>query len=663
MVAVRGSRVSHFCREHLAETPGTQEGTAQASESPDEFHLKKQRMKSTFVLLCLLLGGVFPLTRGNNSDSSNMTSEVSATARSLSELALTTVASPSTQVSGPPALFFSDLNNGPSTGNTDTSLQQTPGQEGAIVTIWGARLGSSQGGSQVFCNGAPAARVYFWGTANLDNYEKVVFQISHSAASGPGQVTVTVNGASSNLLPFTVRQGKIYFVTTTGKDANRGVYSSPWGTLLKARNSMQPGDIVYAMNGVSQTTDDGEGWDAAFLLRGPWCDAQGYPRALVSYPGSTVTIGNANGISPTSGLRTTDFSGHPCGGNWVFAGLRFRGLAPVGVNGPSSKWRFVGNDISCPHARASGGGACFETSLAADVKFYGNVVHDAGAADASALFQGVYFSSDSNHVDMGWNTIYNVHGCRGVQIHSSPLGSNYPNSGFNMYDISIHDNLIHDTQCDGIVLDTIDPSKGGVSVFNNVIYNAGKGPNNPEQTGSWSCINVRGTTEKDGTGGGTVEIYNNTLYSCGTFANPPYSAANAGLIGGGEANLYVHLQSNIFYQVSTSLFPRGVPYLVLWDTSKPGRARVCAPKDDCSRVHGSNNLFFGSGPMGTNLANIMSSLNEDPQFANLPGYDFHLRAGSPAAAAGVPTPLARDHDGIPVLREKGYPIGAYGYVN
>jgi len=592
-----------------------------------------------------------------------MASEASATAGSLNELALNTVSSSSTQVSGPPALFFSDLNSGPNMGNTDTSLRQVTGQEGAIVTIWGARLGSSQGGSQVFCNGAPAARVYFWGTANLDSYQKVVFQISHSAASGPGQIVVTVNGASSNPLPFTVRQGKIYFVSPIGKDSNNGVYSSPWRTLLRARNALQPGDTAYAMNGLSQTTDDGEGWDTALLLRGPWCSLEGYPRALVSYPGATVTIGNATGSSPTSGLRTTGFGSNPCGGNWVFAGLTFRGLAPVGVSGPSSNWRFVGDDISCPNARASGGGACFETSLATDVKFYGNVVHDAGAADASALFHGVYFSSDSNHVDMGWNTIYNVHGCRGIQIHSSPLGSSYPNSGFNMYDISIHDNLIHDTQCDGIVLDTIDPSKGGVSVFNNVIYNAGEGPNNPEQTGGWSCIDVRGSTEKGRSGGGTVEIYNNTLYGCGTFANPPYSSANAGLIGGGEANLYVQLQNNIIYQISTSLFPKGVPYLVLLDTSKPNHARVCAPKDDCSRVHGANNLFFGSGPMDINLANITGSLNQDPQFANLPEHDFHLRPGSPAAAAGVQTPLASDHDGIRVLRERGYPIGAYSYVN
>jgi hypothetical protein len=38
--------------------------------------------------------------------------------------------------SPPPRLFFSDLDSGPKSGNTDTSLGQTAGQDGAIVSIW-----------------------------------------------------------------------------------------------------------------------------------------------------------------------------------------------------------------------------------------------------------------------------------------------------------------------------------------------------------------------------------------------------------------------------------------------------------------------------------------------------------------------------------------------
>src|SRR5579864_7340951 len=51
----------------------------------------------------------------------------------------------------PPVLFFSDLTSGPNSGNSDASLGQTPGQDGALVTIWGAHLGT-KADSQLFCN-------------------------------------------------------------------------------------------------------------------------------------------------------------------------------------------------------------------------------------------------------------------------------------------------------------------------------------------------------------------------------------------------------------------------------------------------------------------------------------------------------------------------------
>src|SRR5258708_272159 len=269
-----------------------------------------------------------------------------------------------------PALFFSDLDGGPNTGNTDTSLGQSSGRNGAIVTIWGARLGDSQGSSQVLYNGTPADRVYFWGASKLDDRQKVAFQIIHTASSGLGQITVVVNGGRSNALPFTVHPGKIYFVAPTGKDSNRGSFSSPWKTLIKARNSLQSGDIAYAMDGVSQTTEDGEGWDSTFTLRTQWCNASGDARGIVAYPGAKVMIGNPVSSKPAVGIRSTDFSagGGPCIGNWTFAGLDLRGIAPVAINGPSSHWRFVGNDISCPNSSGrGGGGACSETPRASNV--------------------------------------------------------------------------------------------------------------------------------------------------------------------------------------------------------------------------------------------------------------------------------------------------------
>jgi uncharacterized protein (TIGR03437 family) len=426
------------------------------------------------------------------------------------------------------------------------------------------------------------------------------------------------------------------------------------------------------MDGVSQSSDDGTGWDSAFLLsggsQGNWCSASGSPRALVAYPGATVTIGNPTGGLPDFGLRTSD-----CQGNYVFAGIAFRGQAPA-QPGSGANYRFVAGDITCPYTQGAGGGACFTTSQASNIGFYGNHVYNAGTADASAEFQGVYFSTDSNYVDMGWNLVENVHGCRGVQVHSSPLGSGGPSdpTGHDQYSISIHDNTIHDTQCDGIIVDTVDPSQGRVSVYNNVVYNAGTGPDNPEQSGAWNCINIPGSTENGPNGAGAVEIFNNTLFACGTFTNPPYLSDNNGIAENGDESegasaIYVHSRNNLIYSVATALYPAGVPYFVVWN---PVTGGLCANTDICPWLYGTNNLLYGGGPPVTDLTEIVGSLNQDPLVVSASLPDLHLTSGSPASQAGsILGSIAvygidntgRDHDGLP--RPAIPAIGAYEIPN
>jgi hypothetical protein len=43
-------------------------------------------------------------------------------------------------------------------------------------------------------------------------------------------------------------------------------------------------------------------------------------------------------------------------------------------------------------------------------------------------------------------------------------------NGYAMYDIIIHDNVIHDIAGEGILIDTVDPSKGPVQVYNNIMW-------------------------------------------------------------------------------------------------------------------------------------------------------------------------------------------------
>src|SRR6476659_4700046 len=106
-------------------------------------------------------------------------------------------------LAGDPVLNFSDLAYGPNTGNTDTSLGQTAGVDGAIVSVWGLNLGASQGGSSIRVGGVPAAKIYYWGNAvppyspaklynSYQHLQIVIFQISHLTVGGPVQISASV---------------------------------------------------------------------------------------------------------------------------------------------------------------------------------------------------------------------------------------------------------------------------------------------------------------------------------------------------------------------------------------------------------------------------------------------------------------------------------------
>lgn len=496
-----------------------------------------------------------------------------------------------------PKIFFSDLESGPNTGGENNA--------GAFVTIYGVGFGAQQGDSSVTIGAGKAAKYPIWTDT------KIAMQLGSAASTG--EIKVTRGGKVSNALPFKVRAGRIFFIGPNGKDGGSGAFNSPWKNFTKSRDSMKDGDITYALDGASQGGEDQYGGRATMSIGAKYCSANAEPRAMVGYPGAKATLGSIDG--PDMGVRNLNISdlGGECDGGWIFANLQLRAKeAALAIGGGKGIWRVVGNDISCPNGDGQSG--CVETGgVEGRMIFYGNHVHDAGKTGASALYHGVYFGTDTNHIDMGWNIVENVKGCRGVQIHSSPPTADEKDlRGLNQYDILIHDNIIHDTQCDGIVMATLNPSKGKVEVFNNVIYNAGKGPNNPEGSGNWACVYVSADTNRGPEGTGTVDIYNNTFYHCGTFSKPPWDHARAAVMHGGHSKkLFIRLRNNIMVQ------PGGIAYI------------EAGP----SEVNGSNNLFFGNGAApGLGLG---ASISKDPQFVNPARGDFHLMPTSPAKGAGV----------------------------
>src|ERR1051326_8442705 len=118
--------------------------------------------------------------------------------------------------SAPPRIFYSDLESGPNTGGQNN--------KGVWVTIWGKNFGSTQGTSTVTIGGGAADNYPLWSDG------KIIFQLGPNAVTGSIVVNVP-NAGSSNGLPFTVRPGNIFFVATTGNDANTGIFTAPSKTI------------------------------------------------------------------------------------------------------------------------------------------------------------------------------------------------------------------------------------------------------------------------------------------------------------------------------------------------------------------------------------------------------------------------------------------------
>ena len=494
-----------------------------------------------------------------------------------------------------PWIAFLDLDSAPNTGGENN--------KGAYVTIWGSGFGFSRGTSTVSFSGGAVDHCPVWQDG------KISCQIGPDAKTG--LVVITTRTGTSNGVPFTVGSGKIYFVAPTGDDGANGSFGSPFRSLPQCAEVMQPGDICYAMNGSSQSTVDD--YNSALAIR--TAGVAGQPLAIVAYPGATVSIGS-NALQ--YGIRTPAIDGSK--DHWVFSQLQIvagaTGMDLVDVQ----DWKVVGNDISCPNG--SGQTACFHTDTANSLKFWANYVHDVGSTSGSIdkYYHAVYFSTNSNNIDVGWNTIVpnpaqskSSGGCRALQFYST--------GGSDQYNLHVHDNVIHDAICDGINFATVNADRGTVEAYNNVVYRVGTGPDPGDGSANYACVNTGG-----GGAAANIEIYNNSFYDCGSRGTQSSGAFTL--------SSPTRLRNNISYQVSSEYYFNG----------------------GSSLLTGVANVWYGAGGGPTQC---QSNINADPQFVNARQQQFHLRVSSPARGKGVIIPsLTTYNDGVMRLPSAPFDLGA-----
>jgi hypothetical protein len=508
-----------------------------------------------------------------------------------------------------PRIFFSDLQSGPNASGQNG--------KGVFVTLWGTGFGTTQGTSSVTIGGGAADNCPVWGAAWLW-YQKITCQLGTNAATG--NIVVTVNGTASNPLSFTVRAGNIYFVATTGSDGNNGSFTTPWASVSHCVHTALPGDTCYVRNGVVAGNVDNYGACIAVQSAG----SAGKPIAVIGYPGENATIGSS---SCQYAMRTPSISGGPFQ-YWVISQMTILGGGNQVLDLTSTaNWWVIGNDMTCPNS-PGGQSACWETSATSNFIYaYGNHLHNFPSNDKQ--YHGFYFSDNVNHVWVGWNSIHDG-GCRGIQFHSTGAP--------NLFDLHVHDNNIYNIRCDGVNMATIDPSKGTVEVYNNLIYHTGTGPDYTTQgPSSYTCIASPGITNSGSPGTGTGSFYDNTLYDCSSRSTSGGSTTQ-GAISVVSGSPSIQVNNNVIV------------------TSAGDTGGYLSPDSSSSLVTGSNNLCFGSGACPSSFA--ASSVSADPLFIATANHNFALQNSSPAVgSAAASKSAATDITGA--LRPTPPSIGAY----
>src|SRR5215813_2454400 len=534
----------------------------------------------------------------------------------------TTTANPTSAPGGSslsaPVLYFTDLASGPRSGNGDTSRGQSAKRDGAVVTVWGANLGSAQGTSTITLGGVTPTAIYYWGNAtppncgaaNLFNaYQKlqcIIFQVDHATAPGAQNIVATVGGVATNALSFTVTtSGKIYYVAPSGGDFNN---------IQTALDSSALGDVIYVKNGM----DTPNGVTPPVVTNNIY-NPSALPLALVVYPGHAVQVGDNTHYA----FVTTHSQ---AGRGMVYA--KFSTVGPDTVVQVQKNARFIGNKVQAPNGQHSTGAVTSDGFQdVANRTVQGNEITNVGINNPATwdiLYHTIYFGgTDSDTgifvntgLEISYNYLHDNLGFRGINLFAGTTASNGV-----LADVQIHHNVIVNQQGPAVLLGR--GVVGTLSVHDNVFINTGQdfGVDTGVASGPYEAIEFRAGYRTDWTGSPknpiTADFYNNTILNSGAAA-----ASGRAVLLFDPTNVTpttFRWRNNLLDQAGN-----GFPYLA-------SGSGVQTPATDPTNIR--QNLWFGAGAAPSWDT---SPVNADPLLVSaVSPYDLHLQAGSPAIGAGA----------------------------
>lgn len=444
-----------------------------------------------------------------------------------------------------PRLNFSDLINGPDVGLGDGS------GSGAVVTIWGQHLGDVQAGSTLHFRDSTGVirqpHIYYWkkadgqlpgGPADLyssHRMQEIAFSIPDSAL-GEGEIYVRVDGVESNALPFTVRDGNIYHVMSTGNDSTGdGSFGSPWRTVAGGpqANIAELGAITYIhdVDTLGDTSNRGIEWGESGVGEGGTLANQS---ALIAYPGEQPISRGKVGVHfyevdafvvskmtvETGNCSSVNGSGYPSGcDDSSFT----RGITTT--NNGRTIANYITDMAGTCSSDATGGGAIQGNSRYYDyifnAKVLGNEIEGYGCQGSHQQHHTTYFSIRSgNDNEQG----------PAPEVAYNYLHDNWPRGGIHFFDkeisgsttcgnftttLAIHNNVIIEQGGAGISVNGSSCSTWAVdtSVYNNVLYNVGKRTDQDKTNCNTPnyCSQTPGGLSFGANGGETIRAFNNTI--------------------------------------------------------------------------------------------------------------------------------------------------------
>lgn len=523
-----------------------------------------------------------------------------------------------------PILNFSDIVSGPKNGNTDGAGGLTSAQHGAIITVWGDSLGSSQGTSKIFVGSVEAAHIYYWkdadgrlpsGPADLKTYHKmqeIAFSVPAGAIDGANTIKVNVGGVDSNTLPFTVRSGGIKFIKAGGSDSTgNGTWSSPYATINNVfaggNGKLSAGDTVYSV-GVGSTAGVKVGGDATVA------GTASNPISLIAYPNTVVALsGSAGGTAvienwyPSnrhnayvnfSKLSVTAY------GNDTGSGSSANGMNVVPYN------RVVGLMITGPTVYGGYGGAIAGTEGVPQGGVYlGIYMHHYGYATPYAYswdnstwtsppyngvgaactnctsvdrFQHLYYITNriatrAEAYEIAWNNLVDNPILTGIHIYDMGDAAGWNGT------LKVHHNVVKNQR--GAAIDVSFPASSPIEIHDNLVI-----VDTSEAYNIGPAYSIQG--------GAIAKVYNNTVY------------------GYGSVNI---LQpASMDYKNNIMVDTRGIQFINGTPTTQ------------------SNNLFYSTASTPT-PSWATGAITANPLFTNAAGYDFSLNTSSPAKSAGTNT--------------------------